>query len=223
MLWVAVVLGASVGYADQLLIMGQQTREGTFQGFENGKIEFQDSSGRFVKEQSSRVSKLVLTAPLKAAYQTVTGKRVEDVTLKGFEKGKFIFVGKDGKETLVVGLQVKTIEPVFEGGGGGGDAGDRYPIPAVDLSGIVGDLSPAQQKALDGLKDAKKGFDDYVAESSAMVQEMDRLKGPKREELLNQLRIRKEKEQPLRGNLISAYKTFRDAFADAPAKAPAAE
>jgi hypothetical protein len=220
-LWTAFALTASLALGDQLVILGQ-TREGSFQGFENGRIDFQASGGKFVKEQSTRVTKLVLTSPLKASYQTTGGKREEDVTLKGFEKGKFAFAGKDGKEVLVPAMQIRSIEPVFAGAaGGGGDAGERYPIPPVDLSTIAGDLAPDQQAALDGFRAAKKAFDDFVAESSALVQEMDRLKGPKREERLNQLRLRKDQEQPLRQNLIAAYRTLTSAFADAQPDEPA--
>lgn len=208
-------LMASCALGDQLVIMGGQTKEGSFQGFENGKIRFQPTKGRFMKEQPSRVSKLILSSKTKATYTTTDGKTEEEVDFKGFEKGKFIFV-KDGKEVLVMAIKMKELDPCFEiEGGGGGDAGGQtYPIPKVDLSNFGGDLNANQQTVLDQFKEAKKAFDDFLLQSTAMVQEMDKLKGPKREELLNELRRRKEAEQPLRRGLRSAYKALVAAFSD---------
>lgn len=208
------LLGLAATYAsgDQLVILGGQTKEGTFQGFENGKFMFQPSKGKFMKEQPSRVSKLVLTTKTKASYQTSDGKSEEEVVFKGYEKGKFMFV-KDGKDVAVMAIKMKQLDPSFETEGG--DAGGQsYPIPKVDLTNFGGDLTADQQAVLDAFTAAKKTYDEFLAQSTAMVQTMDGLKGPKREDALNELRRRKEAEQPLRGNLRSAYKALVNAFSE---------
>jgi hypothetical protein len=208
------VLAAVCAPGDQLVILGQAPKEGTFQGFENGRFLFLPANGKFMKEQSSRVSKIVLPTPGKASYQTTDGKTEQEAAFKGYEKGKFVFV-KDGKEVLIPALRMKQLEPTFESEGGvGGDGGvGSYPIPKVDLSSI-GDVTPDQQAILDRFATAKKAFDDYLTASIAMKEEMDKLKGPKREELLNKLRLRKDAEQPLRKDLRTAYKALVSAFSE---------
>jgi hypothetical protein len=209
------VLGLAVACAsgDQLVILGGQTKEGAFQKFENGKFLFLPTNGKFMKEQSSRVSRIALPNPIKATYETTDGKKEENAVFKGYEKSKFIFI-KDGKEVSVPSLTMKQLEPSFESGGGHGDTAGAYPIPNVDLANFVGPLAPEQQAVLDRFTAAKKTFDEFYAVSSSMVQEMDKLKGPKREELLNKLRSRKEAEQPLRKNLLSAYESLVGAFSE---------
>lgn len=217
---VALILGlvAASSWGDQLVILGGQTKEGTFQGFEKGRFLFLPSKGKFMKEQPSRVSKLVLPSPTKAVYETTDGKKEEGVVFKGYEKGKFIFV-KDGKEVPVMAMKMKLIEPSFESEGG--DAGGTsYPIPKVDLANFGGDLNADQQAVLEKFTAAKKAFDAFLAESTEMVQEMDKLKGPKREQLLNELRKRKEAEQPLRNDLRVAYKALVGAFSEQGDDAP---
>jgi hypothetical protein len=207
----ALGLAIACASADQLVVLGGQTKEGSFQGFESGKFLFLPSKGKFMKETPSRVSKLVLANPTKASYQTTDGKSEADAVLKGYEKGKFIFL-KDGKETVVIPMKIKQLDLVFETGGDAG--GGSYPIPAVDLATLGGELSPEQQATIDRFVAAKKSFDEFLAESSAMVVEMDKLKGPKREELLNKLRLRKEAEQPLRDSLRTAYRALVGAFSE---------
>jgi hypothetical protein len=207
----AVGLTIACASGDQLLVLGGQTREGTFQGFEGGKFLFLPSRGKFMKETPSRVSRLVLANKTKATYQTTDGKSESDAVLKGYEKGKFIFL-KDGKETAVIPMKIKQLDLSFETGGDAG--GGSYPIPAVDLATLGGELTQEQQGIVDRFVAAKKSFDEFLAESSAVVAEMDKLKGPKREELLNKLRMRKEAEQPLRDSLRIAYRALVGAFSE---------
>lgn len=198
--------------ADQMVVLGGQAKEGSFQGFEGGRFLFLPSKGKFMKEQPSRVSRLAVATPQKATYQTTDGKTVADVVFKGYEKGRFTFV-KDGKDSSVMSIKMKQLDLTFETEGGDAGGGS-YPIPSVNLAGLGGDLPPEQQAVVDRFTAAKKAFDDFLAESAAMVQEMDKLKGPKREELLNKLRMRKEAEQPLRNDLRTAYKALVNAFSE---------
>ena len=200
---------ASTIMADQLVLTGQ-VKEGTFQKYENGRFEFVTAQGRFVKERADRVTKLVLSSPMKVAYLTTDSKREETAELKGYDKKAFTFARKN--LDLVVALsKIRTIGRADEGESS--DAGSRYPIPEFDTDSLSGgDLSPAQQSSLESFKAAKKTFDAFVAESSALVAEMDKTTGVRRENLLNQLRQRKNDEQPLKKALINAYNALADAF-----------
>lgn len=216
----AIAAIASTGVADQLVLTGQ-TKEGSFQKYENGRFEFVTTKGRFLKERAERVTKLVLSSPMKVVYLTTGSKKEDSAELKGYEKKTFTFTKKDQEATVALS-KVKTIERAFEEGeGGDGDGGSKSPIPEIDVDSFAGDdLTPAQQSALDGFKAARKKYDDFVAESSALVVEMDKQTGAKREALLNELRERKNDEQPLRKALTAAYNRLADAFPE-PSEEPA--
>ena len=208
---------ASVALGDQLMVTGQ-TKDGTFESYSDGRFHFQTTKFKSVKEQAIRVSKLVLSQPLTVAYMTTDAKEPEPAVLKGYDKRLFTFE-KDGKDFTIPQAKMKSIEPMEEngngGGGGGGDSGDpsQYPIPEVDLSIFDGmELTPAQQTTLTKFKTSKKTYDAFYDKNTTMVKEMDQLTGAKRIDLLNQLRLRKGEEQPLRKDLIAAYKALAAAF-----------
>lgn len=212
---IACVAGA---FADQL-IMNKIVKEGALQGFDKGKFRFLTEKGKFLKEQASRVSTIVLKSPKKATFLGSSSKKPEQAVLKGFDKQKFTFE-KEGKELVIPLSKIKKLDVMQEteskSGSGNGDDGG-YPIPPVNLEAFAGDnLTDAQQKALDKFKDTKKVFDDFLNVSVGMVREMDQAKGEKREQLLNQLRKRKLEEQPLRKSLVSAYDALVDAFPEEP-------
>jgi hypothetical protein len=217
---------ASGALGDQLMVTGQ-TKDGTFEGYSDGRFHFQTTKFKSIKEQAIRVSKLVLSQPLTVAYMTSDGKELESAVLKGYDKRLFSFQ-KDGNDFTIPQAKMKSIEPTTEengngGGGGGGDSGDpsKYPIPEVDLSIFDGmDLTPAQQATLTKFKTSKMTYDAFYDKNTAMVKEMDHLTGAKRIDLLNQLRLRKGDEQPLRKDLIAAYKALAAAFPQ-PAEEPA--
>jgi hypothetical protein len=216
----AFVMAAAGAWGDQLFFTAVQSKDGTFQGYEEGHFQFMTTKGRFMKESSSRVLKLVLEGPQKASYQTTDANKEEFALLKGYDKKKFTFQTKDGKEAQIPVAKVKTVSLVTdEAPAATGDAAEvsagRYPIPKIDLAALAGgELAPAQQAVLDKFKEAKKAYDDFVAQSSTMVADMDKMTGAKREDLLNKLRVRKGEEQPLKNALISAFKGLTAAFAD---------
>ncbi|MDI6774315.1 MAG: hypothetical protein QME60_02825 [Verrucomicrobiota bacterium] len=210
-------VSAAAAFGDQLTVTGK-THDGTFQGYEDTRFQFMTVKGRFVKEHPRRVVKLVLANPRKASYVTADAQKEVVAVFKGYDKRKFIFL-KDGEEAQVAQAKMKTLELVYEetAGGNGGEelAGGRYPIPRVDLNALSGgEINAAQQAALDKFKAAKQGYDDFVSQSSAMVAEMDKTTGAERENLLNQLRMRKNQEQPLKNSLAAAYKALTNVFAE---------
>jgi hypothetical protein len=76
----------------------------------------------------------------------------------------------------------------------------------VDLSALekAGGLTPAQQAALDRYRRARQEYDAFLSKSTAMVTEMEKATGARRESLLNALRQRKNEEQPISRRLESA-------------------
>ena len=221
LLSLALMAVASMTFGDQLM-MNSLVKDGSFQGFEKGKFRFLTAKGKFVNEQASRVTKLVLSSPKKATYITASSKKEETAMLKGFDKEKFTFAQKDGKEVTVPLSKMTKIEIALESetDGGKSNGGDKYPIPAVDLASFTGDFTPEQQSVLGKFKVAKQTFDDFVKETADMVSDMNKSTGAAREDLINQLRKRKIEEQPLRKNLVAAYKALVEAFPEKPDEPP---
>ncbi len=221
----AMVVIASGAFGDQL-IMNSITKDGSLQGFEKGKFRFYTAKSKLINEQASRVTRIELSSPKKATYQTSSSKKDETAMLKGYDKEKFTFLGKGGEEiTVPLSKMIKmeiALESETEGGKTSG-SGDEYPIPAVDLASFTGNFSPEQQAAMDRFKAAKQAFDDFMSESAAMVNEMNQASGAGREALISQLRKRKIEEQPLRKDLVAAYSALLEAFPRKPEEAAKAD
>lgn len=211
----AVLIGGAVSLAtaDQLVVTGTP-REGTFQKFENGFFEFAGAKARHLKQNAAQVTRLVLDRPLKVRYLSGASNREEEAELLGYEKRTFNF-SRGGQLVSVPLASVKSVTPVlaFGNGGADGDARDGYPVPAVNLDELAqGQITPLQQAGINRFIRAKKAFDDFVAQSSALAEDMNRAKGARRNDLLNKLRERKTAEQPLRKELADAYKGLTDLF-----------
>lgn len=203
----ALWLNTVAARGDQLFASGQE-KDGWFRGFEDGRFVFQPERGKVIREPRSSVTRVTLAKPAKASYQTSDGKTVTDAVLKSFERSQFVF-----EDASVPAIRMKKLALAADPADAAeGDAGGGYPIPQVDISGIGGDLAPEQQAIVGRYRGAKKAFDDYVAESARLVQEMDKATGERRTQLLNQLRLRKNAEQPLRAALVEAFNALAAAF-----------
>jgi hypothetical protein len=210
MLHTLLVLTSSAALADQMVV-GGTIKEGTFQKFENGRFEFMTAKGRFVRQGATQVSRLVLDKPMRVRFLRSDGKKEETGELQGFEKNAFQL--RQGAQATTIPLaQIKAMECALDfGEGGGGD--NRYPIPAIDIGKLAqGELTPQQQSAVNRFNKAKKAFDDFVVESTALEKQMEPAKGARRNELLNRLRERKITEQPLRKELGGAYRALVELF-----------
>jgi len=202
-------LAAAAASADQMVIAGS-IKEGTFQKFENGKFEFMTDKGRSVRQGASQVSRLILDRPVKVRCLRSDGKK-EELELQGFEKNAFQ-IRQGGQVLNLPLLQVKALECMLDFSEGAGGR-DGYPIPAFDFENLIrGELTPQQHAAIDRFKQARKAFDDFVVESTAMEKQAEAAKGAKRIELLNRLRERKVLELPLRKEFVAAYKTLVEGF-----------
>jgi hypothetical protein len=208
-----VILLASAAMADQFLIAGQ-TREGRFRAFSGGRFEL-STDRRTTKEPASRVTKLTVSEPLEVNYTTSDGKQHKGAQFKGYAMGIFRLATKEGGDVSVPQIKLRSLEVVFHENAapaeGGGEA--RDPAPALDLSAIDrSGLTGAQVSAMENYLAARAAYDAYVALSSQMVNQMNGLKGPQREAVLNQLRQRKAEEQPIRNRLTSACTALKTAI-----------
>lgn len=192
-------------------VIGGQTRQGTFLRYEDGKFIFLTEKGE-TREASSRVSRLVLPKPASVTYQTTEDRRSRSGELRGYDRRGFV-LADGGREMTLPLLKMKRLEVAdVTGGAGEGRSGvelgdDRYPVPNIDLRKFQGDtLTEEQHAAVERFHRAKKAFDAFVDESSRLVAEMEKSTGERRQRLLDQLRLRKLQEQPLRDALIRAYR-----------------
>jgi hypothetical protein len=217
----AVTASFTLSLADQIVMFGAQPKSGTFQGVDGGRMLIVNEAGKFRKEQPSRITRIVLAKPLKIQYLAADSKQEEDGLLKGYDKQKFQ-ITKDGKDLEIAAAKIKSMDIVGDATGGGG-AGNRYPVPDIDLTFAEGpDATPAQKSAAARFKAAKKAYDDFVAESSDLVSKMDKATGAKRESILNELRMRKNQEQPLKSELMDACSALTELHPEAPQKEPVA-
>jgi hypothetical protein len=209
----ACVLTPWIVSGDQLVV-GGATHEGTFDVFSNGTIQFRSDKWKNYKEQPTRVTRLTVTASNQAKYLTSEKKEVQTAVFKGFEKLKFIFE-KDGQAIMVHHTKMKKIEIERE-------EEDEATIQAVDIAPLEkaladGILTDAQKASLSSYKEIRAKYDEFVGKSEALIKEMDRSTGAHREALLNELRKRKQDEQPLKQEMWSATSALMLAF---PQQAP---
>jgi hypothetical protein len=198
---------------DQITMFASKPSEGSFKGVSNGSLVYQNEKGKMCKELPSRISRITFAEPVKVSYTTQDGKSDESALLKGYEKQSFQ-LEKDGKTLQLAATKIKSMDVVLEteaaGDGAVEEEGRPYPIPPFDAATLQAALpnpTEPQQKALARLEKAKQAFDTFLAENSALVAKLDKGVGT-RMELLNTLRARKNKETPLRNELLTAYQAL---------------
>ena len=146
--------------------------------------------------------------PTRVAFTASRKKRSGARMLKGYKGLKFVFVEGE-KEKKVFAGRVKSISVIHPAGGSGGkDAKGADTFPVIDISGLEtrSDLTEQQTDAIDRYKKAREAYDSFLAESSKLVARMDRERGGAREKLLDELRVRKDREQPIKNELRAAIR-----------------
>jgi len=108
-----------------------------------------------------------------------------------------------------------TRQPVDDGSGTG--SGNEQALLIIDLKQLAewmkeSEPTPVQVKAYNRYKTARTTYDSFLAKSAEMVKLLDRSTGPAREDLLNKLRLRKNEEQPIAGELRKAQAELLAAF-----------
>lgn len=214
---------AAVAGPDKLTV-GGITHEGQFMGFDNNILRFRTDKWKDLKEQITRVTKLTLDRPYPVAYFTTDKKGAEPGVLKGYDRLKFVF-DAEGTDVAISYTRVKKIEIREAGGAGAADAapaeaGAGVPVQTLDVEDLSSQpLSPAQRAALNRYKTAKTAYDQFVAANAALVNQMNKATGTRRDDLLNQLRKRKYQEQPLKTELANAQNALVAALESGPAAA----
>lgn len=199
-----------------LLTSGGVTRSGRFAGYRSDHFSFAADDGAPLDHHRGTVQKLALEAPL-----TVTLLRSnqappgDEVLLSGFEAGAFS-IERSGRVQQVPALFVASIS-VPAPAAGTAAAPTPGPRPAIDVAALErSPMSEAQRALLDDYREARRDYDAFVAESSALVAQLDTLTGARRMELLEKLRHRNHSEQPLATALRRTEQAVRQAFGDHP-------
>ncbi len=199
------------------LNLGAKSYDGTFDGFEDGRFLFRTAEGREIKEPRSSVRKLNLTEPRQVALTRTSKREPDKLTMTGYENGKFA-VKADGKESTIPGMQVRsiTVEMDFQAFGAMEQADTPRPVQPIDISGLTArqDLTAEQTAVLKQYQAANGKYNAFLTESSALVEQMDKATGAKREALLNVLRRRKAEEQPVKRDLEISRTALLKAFPD---------
>ena len=201
----------SINVSADTLVVHSTEQQGEFGGYEDGRFLFQAAGRARVKEPRTSVQKLVLERPSEVTL--IQGTKTQLVRLVGYDQSKFL-IEAGGTQSEVAGMLVRsiTVRDAAATEGGNGGSGPQ-PRRALDLSGIDESArSPSQAAALARYKAAWKAYSDFLAQSSAMVAEMDKTQGARRVQLLNALRARRTGEQPLLSGVDAAEKVLRAAI-----------
>ena len=200
--------------ADGIVVAGKIV-SGTFAGFENGRFVFEPEKGHRLKEMSSRVTRLTLD-PARTVTVFYTGNKIKEaLTLKGFERAKFL-LDDHGKDVSELPARVVKITMADEAGQGGGRV-TADDILLVDLQNMAdwmktNHATPAQSKAYAQYKAARGEYDAFLVKNAEMVKAMNQAEGAQRADLLDKLRLRRSAEQPLLGALKDAQQELLAAF-----------
>jgi len=201
------------------LVVGAKRLDGVFEGFEGRKFLFRTRDGKLHRQDRSSVRSLNLDKPREVDLFLSPSRKGEKSQLLGYDRLSFT-VRKNGRESRLSGMRVHKIElevPLFDDAAAGRRQASG-PIPALDLSGLKGaTMTQGQKTALARYKSARAKYEAFLAESTAMVRQMDGATGAKRDELLNRLRRRKSEEQPVTRALQEAESVLLAAFPPAQA------
>lgn len=194
--------------------MGEE--QGTFTEYSNSKFILKTDKGKSVEVPKASVRELILDEPVKVTLLRKGKSGRESAELLGYDKLQFKLKQKNRKISLsaMYITSLKAQRPVSGGGMGGGAVGSGdTAIPAIDTSEFDESvMTESQKSALATYNTVRRRYDAFLTESSAMVAEMDRAGGQRREELLSKLRIRKNQEQPVRLEMSAAHKALLAAF-----------
>lgn len=199
------------------ITIGNTKQQGTFEGVENSLLVFRTGKDNVLKENGSKVLRITLDSPCKATITYTSKKPDETVLLKGYEKLKFT-IGDRKKERTVFAATVKQMTVQREApSSNDGESGGMGGIIQFDFNTFEAglqdqELTAAQKTALQNYKSAKTKFDVFVNESTVLQRQMDKSTDAVRENLLNQLRKRKNEEQPIRNALLQAQPAFFSEF-----------
>ena len=198
-----------------VLNIGSKTQSGTLEGYDGRNFQFRDANGNLLAVPRSSVKALKLDQPRKGEV-VIGGKppSPEKMLVRGFADGEFLLT-ENGKDLSVMGMRVNRIklDPLPPSGRDAESVAVRQ-IADAEINTLLDrpDLTAEKKAILEQYKAAKRKYRDFVAESSSMVATMDTLTGMERQKVLNDLRIRKAEEQPLKREMDENQDALIKAF-----------
>ena len=200
-----------------VLNIGSKTQKGTLEGYDGRSFQFRDAGdGKVQNVFRTSVKDLKLDKPRKAEVEMIGKAKPESMLMAGYAKGMFLFI-KQGEKATISGMNVKSIK--LEYVSQFGRPSEPVPevvqlIPDAEIKRLLNhpDLNASQKSSLEQYQAAKEKHRQFVAESSAMVAKMETLTGGERQAVLNNLRLRKEAEQPLKRELQASQQALTAAF-----------
>jgi len=217
----AVLLGALVSMtrADEIMV-GATTQNGILEGYDGRHFQFYErETGKVLTISRTSVKQLKLDPPRKGEVLAIGKSEPRKVVVHGYAKGKFLFA-EDKKPLAIMGMNVKRLSLASVSRFTGSSEPMQEAVQTIadaDIQVLQArtDLTAGQQATLESYTDAKARYQTFVAESSALVSKMDTLTGADRIAALQDLRLRKEAEQPLRRELAVRQRELISAFPEA--------
>lgn len=212
----ATVALAGFAFGGDFMVASSSKTEGTFEGFENGRILFRNTKGRLLRQQNGLVSKLTLESP-KSVWVTLKGakKTQEKAVCKGFEKSKFVFE-EAGKDTAKSADKIAKIEICMDDLSAD-QAGQAITVEAIDTDALIASLdgqspTPPQLAAIKKYKEARRSYDQFTNETTELKDSLNSAAGSKRVAILDQLRTKKHEEQGILEDLGKAEDALAAVF-----------
>lgn len=196
-----------------VLNIGSKTQNGTLEGYDGRNFQFRDKeTGKAQDVSRTSTRDLKLDQPRKAEVVLMGNTVPEEMLMAGYAKGMFLFL-KDGKKEIISGMKVKNV--TLERVSWFGQSSEPVPeavrqIADAEIEALRSrpDLDADQRAALDQYQHAVDKYRLFVKESSSLVVRMNTLTGSDRQALLNDLRLRKEAEQPLKRELEASQQAL---------------
>ena len=208
---------ASATARADVLNIGSKTQKVTLEGYDGRSFQLYDpESGKSLTMSRTSIKDLRLDSPRKAEVAVMGQTEPEEMLMAGYAKGMFLFI-KQGKQEIISGMKVTNIKLATVSRFGR----PSEPIPEAvqqiadaDIENLLArpDLTADQKAALEQYQRAADQYRRFVAESSSLVAKMDAMTGGARQAALNDLRLRKEAEQPLKRELHASQQTLSEAF-----------
>lgn len=188
---------------------GAEKLKGSFKGFIKNKFLFATEDGKIIKKDRGMVRSLTTEKPVEVLLGRSGKKGEEKVFLVSYEKLKFI-IEKDGKKSDVMANTITHMNIPFEDEveGGGGE------IMNIDLAVLdnMDSPTPEQTAAITKYKTVRSVFDKFQEESTRLGKMADKAAEKDRMDLLNDLRMRKIEEQPLKRQIEAAQAALLSAI-----------
>jgi hypothetical protein len=202
------VMVATPTWAD-VLVIGSSKKKATIEGYDGRNILYYDFDSH-KNEQASRMSvkAFALDNPRKAEIVLMGKPKPQKMLMHGYRDGKFVFA--DGEKRVEIHA-MKVDKITLEKAQMFAKQPQAAPEPVQKLSDADiqkalsrPDITPEQKALLKEHQANAKEYHQFVAESGKLVSQMDSLTGANRIAALEQLRHRKEAEQPLKNKMIAS-------------------